>query len=88
MPEKILILTADAGFGHRRAAQAVEAALIERYGEGCIVNVVNPIEDPDVPSFLKQAESGYDSMVIEDPRLYLLSYKRAIHRQLPGPCRM
>jgi 1,2-diacylglycerol 3-beta-galactosyltransferase len=75
MPEKILILTADAGFGHRRAAQAVEAALVERYSESCIVNVVNPIEDPDVPHFLKQAESGYDRMVIEDPGLYLLSYK-------------
>jgi 1,2-diacylglycerol 3-beta-galactosyltransferase len=74
MPENILILTADAGFGHRRAAQAVEAALIERYGEDCIVNVVNPIEDPDVPRFLKQAESDYDRMVIEGPGLYLLSY--------------
>lgn len=75
MPVNILILTADAGFGHRRAAQAVEAALLERYGEDCIVNVVNPIEDPDVPKFLRQAESGYDRMVIEEPGLYLLSYK-------------
>jgi 1,2-diacylglycerol 3-beta-galactosyltransferase len=75
MPMNILILTADAGFGHRRAAQAVEAALLERYGEDCIVDVVNPIEDPDVPKFLRQAESDYDRMVIEEPGLYLLSYK-------------
>ena len=29
MPKRILILTADAGFGHRKAAEALEAALHE-----------------------------------------------------------
>jgi 1,2-diacylglycerol 3-beta-galactosyltransferase len=75
MPRTILILTADAGFGHRRAAQAVSEALVEQYGDDCEVQIINPIEDPDIPRFLKQAESGYDRMVIEDPGLYLLSYK-------------
>nr|MBN1228158.1 hypothetical protein [Anaerolineae bacterium] len=75
MPRTILILTADAGFGHRRAAQAVSEALIEQYGDDCEVQIINPIEDPDIPRFMKQAESGYDRMVIEDPGLYLLSYK-------------
>lgn len=75
MPRKILILTADAGFGHRRAAQAVEAALGELYAEEYEVKVVNPIEDPEVPKFLRFAESDYDRMVVEDPGLYLLSYK-------------
>ncbi len=43
-PKKILILTADAGFGHRAAANAVAAALTERYGDACRVTVVNPLE--------------------------------------------
>jgi len=74
MPKKILILTADAGFGHRKAAQAVAEALEDLYGSECEVKIINPVEDPDIPKYLKQAESGYDKLVTEDPRLYLLSY--------------
>ena len=33
--KRILILTADVGFGHRSAANAVSAALLERYSECC-----------------------------------------------------
>ena len=74
MQKKILILTADAGFGHRHAAQAVEAALVELHGGDCTVDIVNPIDDPVVPSFLKLVESDYDRVVIENPGLYLFSY--------------
>jgi 1,2-diacylglycerol 3-beta-galactosyltransferase len=73
--ENILILTADAGFGHRRAAQAVEAALNELCDGKFEVIVTNPIEDPQVPQFMRQTESGYDDMVTHEPGLYLLSYK-------------
>ena len=42
MKEKknVLILTADAGFGHRSAANAVEAALDEAYGDVCSVKIL------------------------------------------------
>ena len=41
--KQILILTADAGFGHRSAANAVAAALRETYGDVCAVEIVNPL---------------------------------------------
>ena len=49
--KNILILTADAGFGHRSAAHAVEVALKEAHEEECIVNIVNPLEDKRAPFF-------------------------------------
>jgi 1,2-diacylglycerol 3-beta-galactosyltransferase len=69
-----LILTADAGFGHRRAATAVEDALKERYGDVSQVSVINPLQDPDVPSLIKRIETDYDAVVVEDPTLYMLAY--------------
>ncbi len=70
----ILIMTADAGFGHRRAAEAVEAALIELYGDRCQVEVINPLDEADAPNLIRQLEEGYDEMVVEDPALYTLAY--------------
>jgi 1,2-diacylglycerol 3-beta-galactosyltransferase len=75
MSENIMILTADAGYGHRRAAQAIEAALQDLYGASCSVVIANPFEDPDMPQLLKGIEQGYDNMVVHDPGLYLVSYK-------------
>ncbi|MBN1122300.1 MAG: glycosyltransferase [Anaerolineae bacterium] len=75
MAEKqVLILTSDAGLGHRRAAEAIEAALLELYADQCSVDVVNPIEMADAPKLIQQIESGYDELVIEDPVLYRFSY--------------
>jgi len=73
-PKRILILTADAGFGHRSAANAVAAALAELYGEQCQVDIVNPLEDKHVPSFLRDSQSDYDRIVREIPELYRLGY--------------
>lgn len=75
MSENILILTADAGYGHRRAAQAIEAAIQDLYGASCSAVIVNPFEDPDMPQLLKGIEHGYDNMVVHDPGLYLAYYK-------------
>lgn len=75
MSENILILTADAGYGHRRAAQAIEAALQDLYGASCSVVIANPFEEPDMPQLLKGIEQGYDDMVVHDPGLYRASYK-------------
>jgi len=49
--KKILILTADAGFGHRSAALAVESALCERYGDLVETEIVNPLDDKRTPFF-------------------------------------
>ncbi len=74
MPKRILILTADAGFGHRRAAQAMEAALKNLSEAKCETKIFNPLQDPSIPDLIKQIETGYDEVVIDDPRLYQLTY--------------
>lgn len=74
MKKKILILTADAGFGHRSAANAVAAAVSERYGEACDVDVVNPMEDKRTPFFLRDSQYDYDRLVRVIPELYRFYY--------------
>lgn len=70
----ILILTADAGFGHRRAAQALEAAFEDICGEQCQVRIGNPLHDPTIPDIVKMLETSYDTVVVEEPTLYKLAY--------------
>ena len=72
---RILILTADAGFGHRSAADAVAAALREMYGDACAVQVVNPLEGRHVPALLRESQADYDRLVREMPGLYKLGYQ-------------
>lgn len=74
-PRPILILTADAGFGHRSAANAVAAALHEKYGPACEVHVLNPMSDRRVPILLREAQTDYDRIVTSLPRLYSLGYE-------------
>jgi 1,2-diacylglycerol 3-beta-galactosyltransferase len=71
---KILILTSDAGYGHRSAANAIEAALTELYGDQCEIKVENPIGNANTPKFIQQFEQSYDTTVTKTPELYLLSY--------------
>lgn len=72
-PKKILILTSDAGFGHRSAAKAVEAAF-KVVDSNLEVSIANPVQDPDLPDLIKQLETGYDNVVTDDPTLYQLAY--------------
>ncbi|MHB0856512.1 MAG: MGDG synthase family glycosyltransferase [Anaerolineae bacterium] len=74
MEKHILILTADAGFGHRSAANAVAAALRELQGADCVVDIVNPMEDSRVPALLRSTQTDYDRLVREMPKLYQLGY--------------
>ncbi len=71
---RILILTADAGFGHRSAANAVASALQELYGSQCILDILNPLEDKRAPFFLRDSQTDYDKMVRNMPELYRLGY--------------
>jgi len=72
--KKILILTSDFGLGHRSAAEAVEAALIECYGERCETSIINPLDMPDAPDMIQQLEEDYSEIVTENPSLYKFSY--------------
>ena len=72
--KKIIILTADAGFGHRSAANAIAEALEFSYGKTCQVKIINPMEDKRTPFFLRDSQSDYDKIVKEMPELYRLGY--------------
>jgi 1,2-diacylglycerol 3-beta-galactosyltransferase len=69
-----LILTADAGFGHRSAANAVASALKEMYGDQCDLLIVNPLEDKRTPFFLRDSQADYDKLVRRLPELYRFGY--------------
>ncbi len=74
-PKRILILTADVGFGHRSAANAIAFALQKLHGPDCIVEIVNPIDDEHAPAFLRESQSDYDKIVREMPEVYRLRYQ-------------
>ncbi len=73
--KKILILTADAGFGHRSAARAVAAAIEEKYGDECQVEIVNPLDDRRTLFILRDSQADYDVIVRNLPELYRLGYE-------------
>lgn len=72
--KSILILTSDAGFGHRSAANALKAAFEDKLHGEAEIKIDNPLQDPDLPELVRQLETGYDDMVTEDPTLYQLAY--------------
>jgi 1,2-diacylglycerol 3-beta-galactosyltransferase len=73
--KKILILTADAGFGHRSAALAVESALNERYSDSVVTEIANPLDDRRTPFFLRDSQTDYDQWIKNFPDLYKLGYE-------------
>ncbi|HEX7974362.1 MAG TPA: hypothetical protein VF498_08135, partial [Anaerolineales bacterium] len=73
--ERILILTADVGFGHRSAANAIAAALEETYRDRCVVDIVNPLDDERTPAMLHDSQEDYDRLVREMPEFYRLRYQ-------------
>lgn len=72
--KRILILTSDAGFGHRSVSEALEAAFHERCDCDLDISVVNPMQDPELPGIIKSVETSYDGVVTEEPALYQLAY--------------
>jgi 1,2-diacylglycerol 3-beta-galactosyltransferase len=73
--KRILVLTADAGFGHRAAANAIVQAVQERYGDRCDAIIANPLDDAGAPALLKRAQDDYDRVIRESPDLYRLGYE-------------
>lgn len=73
--KRILVLTADAGYGHRSAAKAIVAALEETRGSICHIDMVNPLDDKRVLPLLRESQTDYDKLVRETPKLYELGYE-------------
>ncbi len=80
--KRILIVTSDAGFGHRRSAESVEKALINQYAEQVDVLVANPITETNKALFLKSVEKNYNLGVKNTPGLYRLGYQLSDNRQI------
>lgn len=72
--KRILILTADAGFGHRSAAQAVAEALSLTYPNLCEPIVINPVYERNGPFPLRNAMRNYDRTVMRSPAYYQFTY--------------
>ena len=73
--KRFLILTSDAGFGHRSAAMSVSRALTILFGEDQVNLVVNPILDSPSLSLMKPIEKNYDKGVRNAPSLWRLGYE-------------
>lgn len=73
--KRILILTADAGFGHRSAANAVAEALQELHPQDCAVEIINPLLDKRVPAILRTSGTNYDRLVRRMPQFYKWNYE-------------
>lgn len=82
--KRILILTADYGYGHRSAANAISEALQETHKEQCSVEIVNPMDDPRAPAVLRDGENGYNKIVRVAPDLYKLGYDIGDTRVVSG----
>ena len=72
--KKVLILTADAGYGHRSAANAIAAALQMHYQDDCEIVINNPLEDERTPAFLRESQYDYDRIVNNMPELYRVGF--------------
>ena len=75
--KKALILTADAGFGHRAAANAIAEAFQNDPVEPYETKIVNLIDDPKTPKFLKNSQADFDKMVREIPKFYEITYEQS-----------
>jgi 1,2-diacylglycerol 3-beta-galactosyltransferase len=77
MPDQkhILILTADAGFGHRSAANAIAEALRETHGGECAHEIVNVLDDKRTPRWLRESQADYDRVARRMPEMYKFGYK-------------
>jgi 1,2-diacylglycerol 3-beta-galactosyltransferase len=73
--DRVLILTADAGFGHRSAANAIQEALKITYPQGIYSEIINPLENRLAPTILRDSQSDYDKWVRDVPELYRFGYQ-------------
>ncbi len=72
--KKVLILTGDAGLGHRMAAKALKETFISKYGHQCATIIENPLNHPDIPDIIRESQSNYDEIVELIPELYKFGF--------------
>ena len=75
--KKALILTADAGFGHRAAANAIAEALKQYPEPGIQPTIVNLLDDPQTPIWLRNTQSDFDKIVRDIPKVYEVAYDQS-----------
>jgi 1,2-diacylglycerol 3-beta-galactosyltransferase len=73
--KKILILTGDAGLGHRSAAEALLKSFETLYPNQCQLAINNPLNHPDLPDFVRESQADYDAIVKNIPEIYRLGYE-------------
>jgi len=73
--KNVLILTVDAGFGHRSAANALASAFELNYADRVNVTVYNPLDDKKSPALLRETQNEYDKFVRKMPDFYKINYQ-------------
>ncbi len=73
--KRVLILSADAGFGHKAAANAIAAACKTHHADRVDVTIVNPLDHSNAPGLLVNAQDDYDRLIQEAPDLYRVGYQ-------------
>ncbi len=73
--KKVLILTGDAGMGHRSAAEAIQKAMHTYCTKDCEIVIENPLNHPKVPKMIRESQSDYDTIVKNLPELYKFGYE-------------
>jgi len=73
--KKLLILSSDAGYGHRSAAMAVQSAFRRLYGDRADCALINPLDNEKVPKLLRRSQHDYDKIVRKWPELYRWGYQ-------------
>lgn len=73
--KRVLILSADAGFGHKAAANAIAAAFQAHFADRAEVAIVNPLDHTNAPALLVNAQGDYDRMIQQSPDLYRAGYQ-------------
>jgi 1,2-diacylglycerol 3-beta-galactosyltransferase len=72
--KRVLILTADTGFGHRSASNAIACALSAQTGGESECIILNPIDNQLAPAFVRDGMKNYDHTVRSHPEFYRLTY--------------
>ena len=75
--QKIVILTADAGFGHRSAANAIYDGLMNHAQIPLSVEIINLLDAPGVPKAFSNTQSEYDKIVKSIPKIYEFGYTQS-----------
>lgn len=78
--QTILVLTNDAGLGHRKAANATVAAIEQCYGDHLRPILANPIDDHSIPAYLRNLQTNYSRIVSRVPAIYSFAHDFGNHQ--------